>query len=90
MNTDNIIDYAMPMMRIEILLREMHDYLLDGHLDIAQDLSVNLITEAKLLCNTLILMKERQDALRKLTKAVQARVRTVRWYTCREEQTSRA
>jgi hypothetical protein len=64
-NTDNIIDYAMPMMRIEILLREMHDYLLDGHMDIAQDLSVNLITEAKLLCNTLILMKERQDALRK-------------------------
>lgn len=65
MNTDNIIDYAMPMMRIEILLREMHDYLLDGHMDIAQDLSVNLITEAKLLCNTLILMEERQDALRK-------------------------
>ena len=65
MNTDSIVDYAMPMMRIEILLREMHDYLLDGHMDIAQDLSVNLITEAKLLCNTLILMKERQDALRK-------------------------
>ena len=55
-----LIDYAAPMMRIERLLRDLHDLLLDGKFDEAIELSPVITTEAKLLHNTLILMKEKR------------------------------
>jgi hypothetical protein len=66
-----LIDYAMPMMRIENILKKMHNALLDDRLAVAQQLSVDLMTETRLLRNTLILMKDKQDAVRKQTKTVQ-------------------
>lgn len=66
----NIIDYAMPMMRIEKLLKEMHNDLLENNYAEAQVDAVALITEARILYNTLTLMKEQHDALRKQTPPV--------------------
>lgn len=66
----NIIDYAMPMMRIEKLLKDMHNDLLENNFDEASVSAIALITEARILHNTLVLMKEQQDALRKQTPPV--------------------
>ena len=53
-----LIDYAAPMMRIERLLKDLHNLLLDNKFDEAIELSPVITTEAKLLHNTLILMRE--------------------------------
>jgi hypothetical protein len=53
-----LIDYAAPMMRIETLLKDMHNLLLDNKFDQAIELSPVITAEAKLLQHTLILMKE--------------------------------
>ena len=53
-----IIDYAMPMMRIEKLLKEMHNDLLQKDFERAQESALMLITDARLLYNTIALMKE--------------------------------
>lgn len=66
-----LIDYAMPMMRIESILKKMHNALLDDRLPAAQMLAVDLMTETRILRNTLILMEDKQDAVRKQTKTVQ-------------------
>ena len=55
-----LIDYAAPMMRIERLLKDLHNLLLDNKFDEAIELSPVITTEAKLLHNTLILMKEKR------------------------------
>lgn len=65
-----IIDYAMPMMRIEKLLKEMHNDLLHKNFERAQESALMLITDARLLYNTITLMKEQQSALRKQTPSV--------------------
>ena len=58
MNHHDLIDYAAPMTRIERLLRDLHDLLLDGKFDEAIELSPVITTESKLLQNVLVLMKE--------------------------------
>jgi hypothetical protein len=55
-----LIDYAAPMMRLERLLKDLHNLLLDNKFDEAIELSPVITTEAKLLHNTLILMKEKR------------------------------
>jgi len=65
-----IIDYAMPMMNIEKFLKDTHNYLLDGQMELAQEKCLLLATEAKILSNTLILMKEKQNAIREQTPAL--------------------
>lgn len=65
-----IIDYAMPMMNIEKFLKDTHNYLLDGQMELAQEKCLLLTTEAKILSNTLILMKEKQNAIREQTPAL--------------------
>ena len=55
-----LIDYAAPMMRLERLLKDLHNPLLDNKFDEAIELSPVITTEAKLLHNTLILMKEKR------------------------------
>jgi hypothetical protein len=62
------------MMQIEKRLKEMHNELLSRDFDKAQESAVMLITDARLLCNTLLLMKEQQNALREQTTPVQERV----------------
>ena len=53
-----LIDYAAPMMRIERLLKDLHNLLLDDKCDEAIELSPVITAEAKMLHNTLVLMKE--------------------------------
>lgn len=53
-----LIDYAAPMMRIERLLKDLHNLLLDDKFDEAIELSPVITAEAKMLHNTLVLMKE--------------------------------
>jgi hypothetical protein len=65
-----IIDYAMPMMNIEKFLKDTHNYLLDGKMEQAQEKCLLLATEAKILSNTLVLMKEKQNAIREQTPAL--------------------
>lgn len=72
-----LIDYALPMIRLEKRLLAMHNLLLDKRLNEAIASSTELVAEARLLNRVLILMKEREDALRKQTPPVQERVRTV-------------
>ena len=60
MDDNQLIDYAAPMMRLERLLKDLHNLLLDNKFDEAIELSPVITAEAKLLHNTLILMKENQ------------------------------
>jgi hypothetical protein len=57
-----IIDYAAPMMRLEELLKEMHNSLLDKDLDKAYGLSLVFTVESRILRNTIIIMKEKEEA----------------------------
>lgn len=68
------IDYAAPMMRIENLLKEMHNRLLDRDINTASELCLILVAEARVLQNTLIIMKEKEDALRKQAPTLQERI----------------
>lgn len=65
-----LIDYAYPMMQVEKRLKEMHNELLDRDFAKAEELAMLLITDARLLQNTIVLMKEKDDALRKQTASV--------------------
>lgn len=49
-------DYAMPMMVMERLLREIHDLCLDKKYEAANEMTPKLITEARILQATLALM----------------------------------
>ena len=69
-----MIDYAAPMMRIENLLKEMHNNLLERDLDGACEMSLILIAECRVLQNTLLIMKEKQNALRQQAPTLQERV----------------
>jgi len=65
-----LIDYAMPMMRIEKLLKDMHNNLLEHNFTDAQTETLAVIVEARILYTTLTLMKEKHDALRKQTPSI--------------------
>ena len=69
-----MIDYAAPMMRIETLLKEMHNILLKRDLDGAIEMGTILLAETRVLQNTLIILKEKQDALRQQAPTLQERV----------------
>lgn len=70
MTTSTLIDYAMPMMRIEKLLKEMHNNLLENNFTDAQTDTLAVIVEARILYTTLTLMKEQQNALREQISSV--------------------
>jgi hypothetical protein len=69
-----MIDYAAPMMRIETLLKEMHNILLKRNLNEAIEMGTILLAETRVLQNTLIILKEKQDALRQQAPTLQERV----------------
>lgn len=58
--SSNLIDYAAPMMRIERLLKDMHNLLLDNKFEEAIELNLLLVAESRLLQHTLVLMKEKR------------------------------
>jgi len=71
-----MIDYAGPMMSIETTLKEMHNALLNKEMDVAMQKATILLVEAKILQNTLVLMKEKESehALRQQAPTLQERV----------------
>ena len=55
----DIVDYAHPLIRIERLAKDIHDLCVDGKFGEAQEQSLRLGAEARLLHHTLELMKEK-------------------------------
>jgi hypothetical protein len=59
-----IVDYAMPMMKIEKYLRQMHDLCLKGDYTAAAELCPLVAVESRYLDNALVLMQEVKDKLK--------------------------
>ena len=71
MTTDEIIDYAMPMMKIQQMLRKAHDLCLEHKYGEARELTVHLGVENRILQATLALLEEKEKAFAN-TKELQA------------------
>ena len=63
LKTDDIIDYALPMIKIEKLLRQAHDLCLEGQLVEAREAVLALGVEARVLQHVLLIMDEKEKAL---------------------------
>ncbi len=61
MKTDTIIDYAMPLMKVERYAKEIHDLCNEKHYGEAQERVLLLLTEARILQTTLKHLKEQHD-----------------------------
>jgi hypothetical protein len=59
-----IVDYAMPMMKIEKYLRNMHDLCLKGEYIAAAELCPLVAVETRYLGASLVLMQEAKDKLK--------------------------
>ena len=55
---EDIIDYAMPLMNIERLARQIHDLCLEHWYEEAREEALHLGAEARVLQHTLTIMKE--------------------------------
>lgn len=58
---DEIIDYAMPLMNIESMAREIHDLCLEHMYGEAQEVARRLNVETRVLVHTLHIMHERKQ-----------------------------
>lgn len=56
--TEDIIDYAMPLMKIERFAKEIHDLCLHHKYEDAREQTLHLLAEARVLQHTLTIMKE--------------------------------
>lgn len=61
METTNIIDYAMPLMQIERMAKEIHDLCLDNKYEAARELTVHLGVENRILQAALALLQEKEN-----------------------------
>lgn len=57
-----IVDYAMPLIKIERLVRDVHDLCLNKKYDEARELTLKLGVEARILGVTLAIMQEKEAA----------------------------
>ena len=57
--TDEIIDYAMPLMKIENYAKQVHDRALHGDLQAAHEVAMVLGAEVRILQRTLEIMMEK-------------------------------
>jgi len=57
MKTDEVIDYAMPMMKIQQMLRKAHDLCLEHRYAEAREVALQLGAEARILQHTLSIME---------------------------------
>lgn len=55
-----LIDYAMPLMKVERMAKKIHDLCLEHKYEEAQELTMMLLVEARILQITLKHMKEKQ------------------------------
>lgn len=65
MKNEDIIDYAMPMMKIEKLMREIHDLCLKSNYAKAGELCLSIAAEARVLNASLAIMDNKKTALNK-------------------------
>lgn len=56
--SEDIIDYAMPMIKIEKMLRKAHDLCLEGKFREAGDVVLHMGVETRMLQQTLKLMED--------------------------------
>ena len=61
MQSNEIIDYAKPCMDAEKALRDAHEAVLDGKLELAMTKTMDAIIDARLMYNALRHMKEKQQ-----------------------------
>ena len=59
MKEDTIVDYAMPLMKIERAAKKIHDLCLEHEYEEAQEQVMSLLAEARILKITLHHMKEK-------------------------------
>jgi hypothetical protein len=60
---DVVIDYADPLIKAERLMRWIHDACLDKKYTEAKSLSIELITEIRMLRSALVIMEEKEGKL---------------------------
>ena len=63
MNQEELVDYAMPMMQIEKLMRKIHDFCLSGKYKDAGELCLLIAAEARILNASLAIMENKQAAI---------------------------
>lgn len=59
MKKDDIIDYAMPLMKVERFAQKIHNLCLEQRYEEAQEQTLLLIAEARILQTTIKHMKEK-------------------------------
>ena len=59
---EQIVDYAMPLMRIDKLARQIHDRCLHNDLKGAEELTLQLIAEGRILRTSLAIMQNKDMA----------------------------
>ena len=59
-DSNDIVDYAMPLMNIERLAKEVHHKCLKKDFKSAREFVTQLVAEARLLQTTLVIMEEQQ------------------------------
>lgn len=57
---EDIIDYALPLIKVERMTRKIHDLCLDEKYLVANDLCLEMIVELRKLTATLIIMNEKK------------------------------
>jgi len=60
---EELVDYAMPMMQIENLMRQTHDFCLSGKYKEAGELCLLITAEARILNASLAIMENKQAAI---------------------------
>jgi hypothetical protein len=63
MNKEELVDYAMPMMQIEKLMRQTHDHCLNGKYKEAGELCLLIAVQARILNASLAIMENKKAAL---------------------------
>lgn len=63
MNKEELVDYAMPMMKIENLMRQTHDLCLSGKYKDAGELCLLIAVQARILNASLAIMENKKTAL---------------------------
>lgn len=58
-----MIDYAMPCMKAEKSLKDAHNAVIEGKLDLAMEHTLAAITETRMMLHSINFMKEKQDAI---------------------------
>lgn len=67
MDRNEVIDYAYPCMMAERALRELHQAMLAKEYDAAIEAAHKALVETKMTLNSIVLMKEQEDAVYQVT-----------------------